>query len=338
MIMAVTMTPALRNLSFADLIVGDQALVFTTSRGKRDRGAPPLSPLPAEYHEEARKLYQDLSDSQNVRETSSFWGSEREFPYIHDGVRYRVTRLATVNNIFFILRREPERVPSLSDLGISRAVRDRLCHPDLIHGLIIFSGSMASGKTTSASALVAERLMLFGGHAVTLETPPEHPLQGFHGQNGLCLQMDVHAYPDLGQAHKALLRTGNPQIIFLGELRTSHEMAHALRAANTGHLVISTLHAGNIQEAIQQLLTLAREEYAMAHELLANCLRIVIHQTLTEEKLRLQILFFDESRNGRSARAKVRNGEINHLGTEIQAQKNELLFGLESEGVVICGP
>lgn len=306
--------PALRSLAFSDLLLGEQESLVKGLRSSGEGESSPLGPLPLAYHDEIQHIRQALERQ-----------DKDEFAHVHDGIRYRVSRISTVEGIWYCVRKGPATIHSLEQLGFSTVIRQRLCVPQLDHGLVIFSGPMRSGKTTTASALVAERLRLFGGHAVALESPPEHPLHGLHGQ-GFCLQKEVDG--DLESAIVATLRYGAPEIIFLGELRSSGEVAQALRAAINGHLVISTFHAAGVQETVRRLLALGMTHEPLAQELLADGLRCVIHQNLKQGSLQLQFLFVDHSHTGQAARAKIRNGEIGQLATEIQAQKNEILFGL----------
>jgi len=306
--------PTLRSLAFSDLLLGERQGPLVKGLCPSGGGSSPLGPLPSSFHAEARQIQAALASQ-----------SKDEFAYVHDGIRYRVSRIVTVDGIWYCLRRGPATIESLEGLGISAVIRQRLCSAEMHHGLVVFSGAMRSGKTTTASALVAERLRLFGGHAVALESPPEHPLQGPHG-HGFCLQKEVEG--DLENAIVATLRYGAPEIIFLGELRSSGEVAQALRAAINGHLVITTFHAAGVQETIRRLLALGRTHEPLAQELLADGLRCVVHQNLQGKSLRLQFLFLDGSRIGQAATAKIREGEIGQMATEIQAQKNEILFGL----------
>jgi twitching motility protein PilT len=221
-------------------------------------------------------------------------------------------------------------VPVLSQLGFAKTYQSLLCSADLNKGLVVFCGGMGSGKTTSASALVKTRLQSFGGHAITLEDPPELPLQGIHGK-GLCLQKEV---TDFGQAIIESLRYGAPEIIYLGELRAPSDVSQALRAAVNGHLIIATIHAGSVIEAAQRISSLgsAVDGREMTQDLMASGLGVFVHQTLNTVKetglKSLKVEFLQVAgEQGLSAQSLIRAGKMIQLGSEIMLQRNKLLLG-----------
>ena len=112
----------------------------------------------------------------------------------HDDVGYRVALYEGVQwgagQVWF-LRRISETVPGLQTLGLPSPIVTWLMTREQRKGLVLFSGAQASGKTTSASSYIAERLKQYGGHAVSFETPVEMPLCGPHGEHGVCYQADT---------------------------------------------------------------------------------------------------------------------------------------------------
>ena len=118
-------------------------------------------------------------------------------------------------------------------------------------GLILLAGTTGSGKTTTLSALLREFLIRDGGYAFTLEDPIEMPLDGtYHtvnGERGICKQMT----PPGGSWEnglKSMLRS-KPRYVYLGEIRDPEIASEALRAAISGHLVMSTIHASTVTDA-----------------------------------------------------------------------------------------
>lgn len=88
-----------------------------------------------------------------------------------------------------VLRRMPSTIPSPEELSIHPAYVDMLLKPGL-NGLVVVAGAFGHGKTTTASSMIAARLQKFGGIGVTIEDPPEMPLQGNHGE-GVCFQTEA---------------------------------------------------------------------------------------------------------------------------------------------------
>jgi twitching motility protein PilT len=252
--------------------------------------------------------------------------SRTEFPLTLDLIQYRGSTMDTVDGRFYVLRRGMTELPNLFSLGIPAPVAAQLLNPKRSHGLVLFSGPMGSGKTTSASSFLVQRLLRYGGHAVSLEDPPELPIHGPHG-TGMCFQTDVPD-SDFGTALVRVLRFAAPEIIYIGELRESRAVCQALRAAVNGHLIIATIHGSGIIESLDRVLALGREhDGESAADLLADGLSAVIHQTLEglPKKLKTQFLFTTHATSD-STRAKIRAGGTIQLGTEIQAQRNRLIL------------
>lgn len=164
------------------------------------------------------------------------------------------------------LRALPADVPSLDELNMPTAWRRLMTDESLFGGgLVLISAPHGQGKTTTASAMVATRLKMFGGMANTYEDPIELPLQGVWGQGGLCIQRDIRrsdANPTdpLGYALTDSLRqypaVGSSTIMFIGEIMDGPAAVEALKAAGNGHLVIATIHGRGIEAAIRRLVLL----------------------------------------------------------------------------------
>lgn len=182
------------------------------------------------------------------------------------GMRFRAQVGHNARSADLQLRALPSDVPLLSDLNMDPAWRRLMIDESLFGGgLILISAPHGQGKTTTASAMVATRLKMFGGMANTYEDPIELPLQGVWGQGGLCIQRDIRradADPSdpLGYALMDSLRqypaVGSSTIMFIGEIMDGAAAVEALKAAGNGHLVIATIHGRGIEAAIRRLVLL----------------------------------------------------------------------------------
>ncbi|MDA0629118.1 ATPase, T2SS/T4P/T4SS family, partial [Acinetobacter baumannii] len=141
-------------------------------------------------------------------------------------------------DVVFVLRRFPAKVPTFESLNLHNGYVSKLMQQRL-SGLIVIAGPFGAGKTTTASALIAARLSKFGGVAITIEDPPEMPLEGKHGE-GVCYQTWADR-GGFGDATRKMARFA-PSIIFLGEVRDAETAAEALRASINGRLVVCTAH------------------------------------------------------------------------------------------------
>lgn len=317
----------LATLDFIDLYVsaGGEAFVRPTPMAQ-------LMAVPADLHNTIALLARALAGRVAARP------ERREFSVSYEGVTYRVALLDAIDGLWYVLRRGPARVPPLEGLGL---------HPRLLaelielgrgqrHGLVVVAGKTGDGKTTTASALLYAWLEYFGGVAVTIEDPPEFPLHGTkRGGEGYCFQRDVQE-KEFGDALIAAMRY-TPRYILLGEVRSENAAREALRASVNGHIVITTIHAGSVEEALHRLLDLASdgEGRRAAQAVLADGLGMVLHQRLFGEggTRRMECRFLiPGAATGDPARAIVRSGRIEHLGTEIESQMSRILEGGGSRG------
>lgn len=156
---------------------------------------------------------------------------------------------------------DPEsRIAGLDDLGFDAEVvswlRSRLARPG---GLVLAVGPSGSGKTTTLYAALAEVLARRGAfcQVVTVEDPVERRLEG-----AVQVQVDATRDLDFASALKFLLRQ-DPEVILVGEIRDAETARTAVRAAMTGHLVLSSLHCGRAAEARPRLLEMGVEPWAV---------------------------------------------------------------------------
>lgn len=183
------------------------------------------------------------------------------FQLEYDGkvVDLRVATVPTVNGEYVVMRLlDPDRVqPSLTGLGITRVSewRKGVSRPD---GLCLICGPTGSGKTTTLNASVRE-MNRFEQAIYSIEDPVEYRI-AYTGQ--------VNTNPSLGldfaRAVRAFMRA-DPDTILVGEVRDAETARNALKAAETGHLVLATLHTGSIFGAIQRLKDLEVPAYELRY-------------------------------------------------------------------------
>jgi twitching motility protein PilT len=201
-------------------------------------------------------------------------------------------------------------------------------------GLVLFAGPQASGKTTMAGAFIVDRLIRYGGHAVTFENPAELPLSGPWGDKGYCFQTEIHSEAELPKCIEKAQRYASPDIIFIGEIRTKFAALESLRVAlgSSRQIVVATIHGLNVVTALDRLLTWAREvDGDNACGNLSNALLAVIYLRLSELRLdgrrtvtspeHLLLPFKDHCL---SVRAKLRDGSLSTLVDDMRALKNRI--------------
>lgn len=260
-----------------------------------------------------------------------------EFHVDHDGVRYRIAVINDLDGTWYAVRKSKTVIPPINTLGFPRPIVTHLAKLASRKGLIILAGATGQGKTTTAYSILNAYLHSFGNIAVTIEDPPEMMLNGPRGKFGHCFQLKLGDDETFGDALERAMRY-TPKYILLGEIRRAHDASQALRAAISGHLVLTTIHAGNVIEAINSLLTLtarADDNIGFAREQLANGLAGVIHQQLLTQRgqngtsrkvLKTEMLFVGDDPGIRSM---IREGDTSQLGTFIEQQKSRVSLDKE---------
>ena len=194
---------------------------------------------------------------------------------IADGVRLRVNLYHTLGRLAAVMRPIRRVIPGLGELGLP---------PELLqswvsrrYGLVLVSGPTGSGKSTTVAACLDWLNHQRGCHIVTLEDPIEYL---FENEMALFSQREVHRDSEsFASGLRSALRQ-SPDVIFLGEIRDAETAVTALHAAETGHLVISTLHGSSVVETIERFSNLLKSQSGGALHLLATQLVGIICQQL----------------------------------------------------------
>jgi Tfp pilus assembly pilus retraction ATPase PilT len=306
-----------RQLTFSDLYLGHSLLGDLFS----DVPGADVNPLPANP-----QLREDLTQLKAVcREAVKTSPHASEFKIRYDGAAYRVSLMNTLGGEVFVLRKIADSILSLAEIGIPQAYIRHLMAKDL-SGLFIVSGSIKTGKTMTACAMVKERLAAYGGVAVTAEEPIELPLEGRYG-HGVCYQTQVnHKDGGFVEAFRHVVRWG-AKIIFIGEICDPDAAVEVLQASVNGHLVISTMNAENVIQTITKLHSLANEKLAQgnAQAMIADGLAGVLHQKVvrdTRKKVETEFLYL---RDAPLVKTTIRNGKYEMLGTDIRLQMASMI-------------
>ena len=196
-----------------------------------------------------------------------------------DKQRFRVNIFRQQGNLAIVMRKLATTVPKAATLGLPPAFMRMAEEKD---GLVLVTGATGSGKSTSLAALVDTINATSAKHILTLEDPIEYlhpPKKGIVNQRELGTDFDSFA-PGL----RAALRQ-SPKVILVGEIRDRDTLQIALEAAETGHLVLGTLHTTDCGQAIHRILGLfdfTEEKQVRAR--LADSLKCVLSQRLMSQK------------------------------------------------------
>jgi twitching motility protein PilT len=191
--------------------------------------------------------------------------------------RFRVNVFRQRNTVALVLRRVLPGTPSFDVLGLPAAVRRLTEEP---RGLVLVTGPTGSGKTTTIAAMIDSINETQAKHIVTIEDP----IEVLHGdKRSLVNQREIGSdTEDYAVALKRVLRQ-DPDVIFIGEMRDPETVGAALTAANTGHLVFSTLHTVNATETVNRIVDFfPPHQQRQARLSLAGSLRGIVSQRLLE--------------------------------------------------------
>jgi twitching motility protein PilT len=201
---------------------------------------------------------------------------ELDLAYSTEGLpRFRVNCFRQRGSVSLAFRVIPDVPPSFQELNLPPGV-ERLAQSE--RGLILVTGASGVGKTTTLSAMIDEINRTRRQHIVTIEDPIEFI---HHDRNCIVNQREVGS--DTVSFHTALrsVLRQDPDVILIGELRDVETAETALQAAETGHLVLSTMHTIDVAETIGRMIEFFPEtKHAQVRSILASVLRGVISQRL----------------------------------------------------------
>ncbi len=199
---------------------------------------------------------------------------EHDTSYAVGGLgRFRVNVYKQRGTFAIAMRSIPVKVPSIEDLGLPPAIED-LANRE--RGMVLVVGAAGNGKSTTLAAMVNLINTTKSRHIVTIEDPIEF----LHRDERSCVsQREIGIdTSDFAKALRAALRQ-DPDVILVGEIRDSETMEIAIQAAETGHMVLSTMHTPDVGRSVNRLLSLAENPLEL-RERIADCMQGVVAQRL----------------------------------------------------------
>lgn len=193
--------------------------------------------------------------------------------------RFRVNIFKQRNDVSIVARNIKLDIPRFEDLKLPPVLLETVM---LKQGLMLFVGATDCGKSTSLAALIDYRNRHSSGHIITIEDPVEYI---HRHKRSIINQREVGV--DTRSFHAALKNTLRqaPDVVLIGEIRDRETMEHALAFADTGHLVISTLHAHNANQALDRIINFFPDERRtqLLHDL-GNNLKAFVSQRLVRTR------------------------------------------------------
>src|SRR5690625_3185957 len=287
-------------------------------------GAPPIFRINGEltpYGERAITPEDSLTMAKHI--LGEKWKSfdeigEYDFAYDVEGVsRYRVNTFKQRDAVSIAARVIPTEIPSLEQLEMPLALQNLTLQP---HGLILVTGPTGSGKSTTLAAMidyVNERLKK---HIITLEDPIEYVHA--HKQS-IVQQREVEIdTKSFANGLRAALRQ-DPDIILVGEMRDLETISTAITAAETGHLVLATLHTNSASQTIDRIIDVfPPHQQGQIRIQLASVLRAIISQRLLVRKDKPGRIAATEILIGHpSVSNLIRNEKVDQIDNVLQTSK-----------------
>jgi len=222
------------------------------------------------------------------------------------------------------IRALPSKLPSIRELHLPPGVESLA---RLRRGLVLVGGATGTGKSTTLAALIDEINRRESRHIITIEDPVEY--EHLHLKSVVeQVEIGVDA-PDFPTALRAALRQA-PDIIVVGEMRDPETMHIAVAAAETGHLVFSTLHTTDVPSTVSRISdSFPLERQHTIRQELAMALAAVLVQVLLPSKAGGRVPAAELLMMGYGARQHIRRNALQHLHQEITITKNKGSFTLE---------
>jgi twitching motility protein PilT len=238
-----------------------------------DQDAEKLSP--ADMETALDGLLQETAKREEFAEDG-----EVDFSYVLPGIaRFRVNAFRQRGSTAIVARAIPFGIKTIDDLSLPEVIRD-LAEEE--RGIILVTGTTGSGKSTTLAAMIDHMNERFSRHVVTIEDPIEFLHRDKRSSiNQREVGQDTRSF---GRALRRVLRQ-DPDVILIGEMRDEETVHTALSAAETGHLVLSTVHSVDAAETVNRIIDVfPARMHAQVRSMIAGTLKGVISQRLVRGK------------------------------------------------------
>ena len=309
-----------------EILTIDSLLKFTKDQGASDlhlsEGSIPMIRIDGRLHKLdlpslSRKGVRDLILSSLNSEQLKRFEERFEVDFakeIDDSTRFRCNVYRQINGIGGAFRTIPAEIRSFEELGLPDIMK-RLSL--LERGLVLLTGPTGSGKTTSLATMVDWINQHKECHVITIEDPVEF----FHvSRHSLINQRELgSSTQSFGNALRAALRE-DPDVILVGEMRDLETVSLALTAAETGHLVLATLHTSSAVKTIDRIIDIfPAEQKSQVRSMMSKSLQAVVAQTLLPRKDKGRVVALEVMIATVAVRNLIREDKIYQIPSIIQS-------------------
>ena len=303
----------------------DDLLRLVLEEGSSDlhitAGAPPSLRLdgqmvkldmPALTASDTEELVRGFAKDEHIKRLFEQGGADFALAYREDA-RFRISLFLQRGSIGMVARLIPRRILELDEIGLPPAMKELIHLP---RGLILVTGPTGSGKSTSLASMINVINENSRLHIVTVEDPIEY----YHEhKRGIVNQREVGVdVPSFGEALKRVLRQ-DPDVILVGEMRDQETMEAAITAAETGHLVFSTLHTTGAARTVDRIIdSFPANQQEQIRIQLAGNLKAVLSQLLVPLKQgKGRVAVFELMVNTPSIAMLIRENKTFRIGNDI---------------------
>ena len=283
-----------------------------------------LDPIPP-AQESLDMIMESLNEEQRAKVLA---GRDIDFALMMpDGTRLRCNVYHQRNNVAACYRLLNSKVPTFDELGIPEAVRRLANEP---RGLVLVTGPTGSGKTTTMASMVNYINKRQAKHVITIEDPIEYVYQ--HAKSMIHQREVGRDVDSLSVALRSALRE-DPDVILVGEMRDQETISAAITAAETGHLVLSTLHTSSAAQTIDRIIdSYPPHAQSQVRTQLATILKGVVTQVLLPREDGAGMLMATEVLLNNDAIAnQIRDGKTHQIPGTLQSNTQSGMHTLDAD-------
>ena len=239
-----------------------------------------------------------------------------------DGIRLRVNIFNETRGLGLAIRLLPGKPPTIDELNLHPSLH-QICK--LQSGLVLICGATGTGKTTTIAALIEEINSSRACHIITIEDPIEY---SFLSKKAFIQQRELDTHT--GSFERGLMDSlrEDPDVIVIGELREPETMRLCINAAEAGHLVITTLHATNAEEAIYRLCNSAPPEAQneIRYQLSSTLSWLIVQQLIYINEAKVRAPLLSILRGTQAVKSLIRENHLQQIESSIQMGKADGMF------------
>jgi twitching motility protein PilT len=274
-------------------------------------------------HQEIKELAGSLLSSRDqkvLKERLSV-----DFARTVSNIRIRINLFHSLSGLSLAVRLLPGRVPSIHDLNLHPSLQE--CSR-LTSGLVLICGTAGCGKSTTVAAIIEEINAHRNVHIVTLEDPIEY---AFTSKKSLIAQRELGTHiPSYEQGLLDVLRE-DPDVIVVGELREPETIRLTLHAAESGHLVIGSLHASSAEDALHRICNSFHPETqdSVRNQIASTLSFLVIQKLIFMPLLNYRVPLLSILRGTQSVKSIIRDNRLMQVENAILTGRDEGMFSMD---------